>query len=211
MTRLIVILAAFMAVTGCRGQVSEEPPVVPIRNMYHQPRYDPLEESHFFEDGRTMRPPVEGAVAREMEPNASFATGRTEDDSAWLLEVPAPIVQRKGGMEALVQRGQERYEIYCAPCHGIAGNGQGLVANRADELGFSTLRPPTFHDDRIRHMPDGQLYATITNGIRNMPAYRHNIPQDDRWAIVTYVRALQITGASRPTARNEARAEETNQ
>lgn len=207
MTRFIPILVALVglsALAGCRGQVSEEPPIVPIRNMYDQPRYDPQEGSDFFQDGRTMRPPVEGAIAREMEPDSTIATGRSEDDSAWLLEVPAQVVQRGGGMEAVVERGQDRYEIYCAPCHGIAGDAEGLVANRAVERGFAALKPPSFHDDRIRHMPDGQLYATITNGIRNMPSYRHNVPQDDRWAIVTYVRALQISQASRSTAMNDA-------
>lgn len=204
MTRLILIAAVLAGpALGCRGQVSEEPPVVPIRNMYDQPRYDPQEESHFFQDGRTMRPQVEGTIAREMEPNETFANGRTEDDSSWLLEVPSQIVERGGGMEKFVERGQNRYNIYCAPCHGIAGDAQGLVANRADELGFSALRPPSFHEDRIQHMPDGQLFATITNGIRNMPSYRHNIRQDDRWAIVTYVRALQITAASQTTAMND--------
>lgn len=205
MIRLVTTLATLSILAGCRGQVSEDPPIVPIRNMYDQPRYDPQQESNFFQDGRTMRPPVEGAIAREMEPNEAFATGRTEDDSAWLLEVPTQIVERNGGGEAFVARGQNRFDIYCAPCHGIAGDAEGLVALRADELGFGALKPPTFHDDRIRHMPDGQLYATITHGIRNMPAYQHNIPQDDRWAIVTYVRALQIVGASRRTALNEVR------
>jgi mono/diheme cytochrome c family protein len=107
-------------------------------------------------------------------------------------------------MEQALARGQQRYDIYCAPCHGVAGDGAGLVSKRAERRGFSALIAPTLHDDRIRQMPDGQLYGTITNGIRNMPAYGHNVSQDDRWAIVTYVRALQISQASRPTAMNDS-------
>lgn len=206
MTRLLTLMGILTALAapalGCRGQVSEEPPIVPIRNMYDQPRYDPQERSEFFEDGRTMRPLVEGAVAREMEVDPTLSSGRTEDGSAWLLEIPGPVIERKGGMEALLARGHERHDIFCAPCHGLAGDGQGLVSTRVQQLGFSALAAPTLHDDRIRHMPDGQLYATITNGIRNMPAYAHSIPQDDRWAIVAYVRALQISQASRQTAMN---------
>lgn len=207
MTRLAAmmgILTALAAPTlGCRGQVSEEPPIVPIRNMYDQPRYDPQQRSEFFEDGRTMRPLVEGVVAREMELDPSLSSGRTEDGSAWLLEIPGPVIERKGGMEALLARGHERHDIFCAPCHGLAGDGEGLVSTRAQLRGFAALAAPTLHDDRIRHMPDGQLYATISNGIRNMPAYSHSIPQDDRWAIVAYVRALQISQASRQTAMND--------
>lgn len=187
---------------GCRGQVSEEPPIVPLRNMYDQARYDAQEDSNFFRDGRTMRPLVEGVVAREMEVDETFHSGRTDDDSSWLLEVPSEIVERNGGMADLVARGHERYDIYCAPCHSLAGDGEGLVSQRAESLGYVAIKPPTFHDQRIRSMPDGQLYATITNGIRNMPAYSQSIPLDDRWAIVTYVRALQISQASSRTAAN---------
>jgi mono/diheme cytochrome c family protein len=105
-------------------------------------------------------------------------------------------------MEQALTRGHERYDIYCAPCHGLAGDGAGLVSTRARQIGASALIAPTLHDARIREMPDGQLFGTISNGIRNMPAYAHSIPIDDRWAIVTYVRALQISQASRPTALN---------
>jgi mono/diheme cytochrome c family protein len=198
----LLALAGIGALSGCRGQVSEEPPVVPIRNMYDQPRYDPQQASDFFQDGRTMRPLVEGTVAREMEVDLAVESGRTEDGSSWLLEVPAPVLQRQGGMEQALARGHERYDIFCAACHGLAGDGAGLVSKRAEQIGASALIAPTLHDARIREMPDGQLFGTISNGIRNMPAYAHSIPIDDRWAIVTYVRALQISQASRPTALN---------
>ena len=193
---LLVALAAPCLLAGCRGQTSTEPQIVPIRNMYDQPRYDSQERSDFFQDGRSMRPPVEGTLAQEMEVDIEIATGRSADNSAWVLEVPTVVVERNGSLETVVRRGQERYDIYCAPCHGTSGDGHGMVRERIDakpELGAGGLVPPTFHTDTLRQMPDGQLYATITNGIRNMPAYSHNVPLDDRWAIVTYVRALQLS------------------
>jgi len=208
-TRRISTLAllALGGLAGCVGDTTEEPPIVPIRNMYNQPRYDSQSKAPFFADGRTMRPQVAGTVAYEADAELSHATGRTEDNAGWVLEVPAPIVERNGGMAALIGRGEQRFGIYCAPCHGDSGDGKGVVALRADSLGASALLPPTLHDDRLRHIPDGQLFATITNGIRNMPAYRQSIPQDDRWAIVSYVRALQLSQASRPEAAQAAPAE----
>jgi mono/diheme cytochrome c family protein len=92
----------------------------------------------------------------------------------------------------VLQRGRERYDIYCAPCHGLAGYGDGSVAKRAEALQEGTWTPPTsFHTELIRQRPDGHIFNTISNGIRNMPAYGPQIPVADRWAIVAYVRALQ--------------------
>ena len=85
----------------------------------------------------------------------------------------------------LLKRGQERFNIYCAPCHGQTGDGQGIVVQR----GY--LPPPSYHQDRLRKMPDGYIFDVITNGVRNMPSYRHQVPVADRWAIVSYLRALQ--------------------
>ncbi len=233
MTRISIILALGGALFagGCRGQVSEEAPIVPIRNMYEQPRYDSQQASTFFEDGRTMRPPIEGTIAVEMESNATISTGRTEDNSAWLLEVPTDVVARfhpergsrstatgrwehatwgalnaeeqQDARRAMLERGQERYNIYCTPCHSEAGDGLGLIAQRGLEIGASAIKPPSFHADGFRSMPDGQLYATITNGIRNMPAYSQSVPLADRWAIVSYVRALQIVNPEAPAEENE--------
>jgi mono/diheme cytochrome c family protein len=93
---------------------------------------------------------------------------------------------------SLIERGRQRYDIYCSPCHGLAGFGDGMVARRADELLEGTWTPPTsFHSDLLRERPAGHLFNTITNGIRNMPAYGPQITVEDRWAIVAYVRALQ--------------------
>ncbi len=188
-----VALAGSLALlSACRGGPSEETPVVPIRNMYDQDRYEDQGRSPFFADHRMMRPHVDGTIAREMENDPVVASGRLEDDSAYVLEVPQIVVSRKGGMDALLHRGQDRYNIYCTPCHGSTGDGQSMV------VALGMLAPPTYHQDLIRHMPDGQLFATITNGIRNMPGYYAQIPIDDRWAIVSYVRALQVSQAAVP-------------
>ncbi|MEM9188541.1 MAG: cytochrome c [Myxococcota bacterium] len=191
---------------GCRGERTAEPPIVPIRNMHDQPRYDPHDVSHFFQDGRTMRPLPPHTVSREMEVDLSVATGRVNGDESlsgeWVTVIPDAVSQRAGGTEPMLRRGQERYGIYCAPCHGLTGAGDGMVARRAMQVGASSLAPPTFHEDRLRGIPDGQVFATITNGIRNMPSYAHSIPVDDRWAIVGYLRALQLSQQSAAQAMN---------
>lgn len=198
---LLTTLAIATLATGCIGGESSEPPVVGIRNMYNQPRYDTQERQPFFADQRSMRPQVEGTVSREMEGALTWATGRAADEG-YLLEVPEKLIALNGGSAAFLARGQERYEIYCAACHSLSGDGKGMVSRRAGALGATGLVAPSFHDDRLRHIPDGQLYATITNGVRNMPAYAHNIPVHDRWAIVHYVRALQLSQAPAATAKN---------
>jgi cytochrome c len=195
MRALLITLAFVTVATGCIGGESGEPPVVGIRNMYNQPRYDVQERQPFFADQRSMRPGVEGTVSREMEGFINWATGRTAKGDEWLMEVPVVLVERNGGRSAFLARGQDRYNIYCATCHSLAGDGQGMVSRRAAALGAAGLVAPSFHDDRLRHIPDGQLFAIISNGVRNMPSYAHNLPVHDRWAIVQYVRALQLSQA----------------
>jgi mono/diheme cytochrome c family protein len=193
--RALLIALVFATMAGCIGAESGEPPVVGIRNMYNQPRYDVQERQPFFADQRSMRPQVQGTVSREMEKAVHWATGRTAKGDAWLMDVPEALIERSGGRSAFLARGQDRYNIYCAVCHSLSGDGKGMVSRRAASLGAAGLVATSFHDDRLRHIPDGQLYATITNGVRNMPSYAHNIPVDDRWAIVHYVRALQLSQA----------------
>ncbi len=198
----LALVVGLGLLTGCRGNPTADTPIVPIRNMYDQPRYNAQGVGAFFKDDRALRHLVPGTIAKEMEIERPIATGRVEDNSTWVLEVPPAVVQRHGGMERLVNRGQNRFNIYCAPCHGYTGHGDGMVARRAQRLGAAVLKPPSFHIDRIRHMPDGQMFATITHGIRNMPAYGINVPVDDRWAIITYVRALELSQAAQRTAMN---------
>jgi hypothetical protein len=191
--RFVATALLLATVVGCTGEVSTKPPIVGIRNMYNQPRYDTQEKKPFFADQRSMRPDVPGAVSREMVPEFHTETGTSASTGEYVLEIPKESVLRLGGMEALLTRGQGRYNIYCAPCHSMTGDGKGMVSRRANALGATGLVAPSFHDDRLRHIPDGQLYATIRNGLRNMPSYAFNIPVDDRWAIVGYVRALQLS------------------
>jgi hypothetical protein len=192
MNRVLLAAIALAGLASCRGQTSRESPVVGIRNMYDQPRYDVQEESAFFADHRTMRPLVDGVVARDEDVDPQSARGRLDDESGYVLEIPKHVITRSGGMQTLLERGKARYGIYCAPCHDNSGGGEGLVKRRAVATGAAAFVPPTFHQDRIRHMPDGQLFATISNGKSNMPPYAMQIKVDDRWAIVGYVRALQM-------------------
>ncbi len=190
------LLAATLVVAGCRGTPSEQEPVHPIRNMYQQPRYNPQGKSDFFGDGRAMRPLVAGTVPREAYVDPEVETGWSDAQETWALTVPDAVVGGFGGMRQLLERGEDRYGIYCTPCHGVSGEGDGPVPTRA----AGPIRPPTLHGDRVRHMPDGQVFATVTNGVRNMPAYGHMLSVEDRWAIVGYVRALELSVGA-----NEAR------
>ena len=192
LSRILLGTLLLGGVSACRGQTSKESPIVGIRNMYDQPRYEMQEESAFFSDHRTMRPLVEGVIATNEDIDPGIGQGRLEDQSGYVLTIPASVVEKHGGMEKMVDRGRARYGIYCTPCHDGTGNGNGLVKKRAVAGGATAFVPPTFHQDRIRHMPDGQLFATISNGKNNMPPYAMQIPVSDRWAIVSYVRALQI-------------------
>lgn len=192
--RNLLVLAGALGVASllgaCRGQTSDQPPITWIRNMYHQPKYMMQQDNTFFADGRNMRPPVAGSIAREEEIDPRIAHGRLPDQTGYVLVIPQPEVDHFGGMDRMLARGQERFGIYCAVCHGLDGAGNGLAVQRG------MTPPPTYHQDRLRHMPDGQVFATIENGVRNMPAYGPQIPTDDRWAIVAYVRALQLSQAN---------------
>jgi mono/diheme cytochrome c family protein len=179
------------------------------RNMYDQERYNPESYSQFFPDHRTMRAPVPGTVARDRyEDDPEIATGLLADKSGYVMTIPQTYVQRAGGMEKVLARGQERFNIYCAPCHGRTGDGKGMVVCKRDKAsdpcqsrGFSPL--PSYEDPRLRAAPDGQIFATITHGVRTMPAYGPQIPVADRWAIVAYVRALQMSQMAQTTPPQE--------
>lgn len=193
---LMATLLALFALTGCRGRTSEDSPVVVLRNMHFQPRYMPQAASLWFEDGRAMRAPVTGTISREMEIDPVVAEGRTADGTGYGDVVPAQAIRELGGWEGAVDRGEGRFGIYCVPCHDGIGNGKGTVPERAKNPAFN---PASLHTDKVRTMPDGQLFATITHGVSNMPALGAQIPITDRWAIVAYVRALELSMASNKT------------
>lgn len=178
-----------MASMACRGETSAQTPVLPERNMYQQQRYNPQARSNFFPDRRSMRKPVEHTVPQEMNVDPEISDGELADGSGYVLSIPSQVVAQLGGMEAAAHRGEDRYNIYCRPCHDGVGSGQGTVVKKG------MAPPPSLHDERIRHMPDGQLFASISRGVRNMPAYNYSIPTNDRWAIVSYVRALELSQA----------------
>jgi mono/diheme cytochrome c family protein len=187
------------ALAGCRGQTSEDPPVLLERNMYDSERYNPESYSQFFDDHRTMRTPAEGTISRDRyEDDPEIATGLEPDKSGYVQTIPPPVIQRAGGMDKLLARGKERFNIYCSPCHGQSGDGKGMVMCKRDKVtdpcegrGFPPL--PSYEDPRLRGMPDGQVFATISHGVRTMPSYGAQVPIADRWAIVGYVRALQVS------------------
>lgn len=196
-------LTALGALTACRGQTSADAPIVPLRNMHRQQRYNEQAESWFFDDGRTMRPILEGTVSREgYLADDRIAQGVEDDHGTYVARVPDEVVRAADGMQNLAERGRLRYGIFCTPCHGGLGDGNGIVYVRGQGGNYQFPQPANLNDPRIRHMPDGQLYATIANGVRNMAGYASQIPVSDRWAIVAYVRALELAQAGANTAQN---------
>lgn len=175
----IPLMISILMISCYRGKPSEDPPVHLNPNMDSQPKYEAQEASEFFEDGSAMRPPVPGTVARgDLREDDAYYRGRNGDGSL-LVRLPVEITMK------LLQHGRERYNIYCAPCHDQSGSGKGIVIKK----GF--LPPPSLHLERLRESPDGHIFDVVSNGIRNMPSYKHQIPVADRWAIVAYIRALQ--------------------
>jgi hypothetical protein len=146
-----------------------------------QPRYEPLEASDFFEDGRSARHLVPGTVARgQLMPDTPLTTARA--DGQVVSHLPLPVTRE------LLERGRERYDIFCTPCHDRVGMGQGMIVRR----GYP--RPPSLHVPRLREAPVGHFFEVITQGYGGrMPAYGWTIPPSDRWAIVAYIRALQLS------------------
>lgn len=188
---LIVIVAVasllpFAFIARARGVKADRTRLRPIQNMGTQQKYLPQTENPLFADSRAMRPEVEGTVRRGAAlDDGAFSQGRGPDGQ-FVAEFPVTVNR------ALLLRGQERYNVYCSPCHGLSGSGDGIVARRADALQEGTWVPPlSYHVDQVRGRPVGHIFNTITHGIRNMPAYGSQVSVADRWAIVAYVRALQ--------------------
>ena len=164
---LLCVLCVSVA-TGCR------------QDMHDQPKYIPLRQSQFFTDGRSARPFVEGTVARgQLRTDALLYTGKVNGADADVFPFPIDAT--------VLARGEERFNIYCSPCHGRTGQGDGMVVRR----GYR--RPPSYHDDRLRQAPVGHFFDVITNGFGAMPDYAAQVKPEDRWAIVAYIRALQLS------------------
>lgn len=186
-------------------------------DMQDQPRYKAYKKSEFFSDKRGSRDMVEGTVPRgQLRENKAFYTGKVDNPN---LSAPAATTTDATGntlvtsfpnaidefpvpvTKELIDRGQERYNIYCIVCHGPLGNGDGMIVRR----GFS--KPPTYNDDRLRNAPVGHFYDVITNGWGKMNSYAYVIQPADRWAIVAYIRALQVSQNPEEALKNNSKTE----
>lgn len=195
MRRLILLTTAVVALAGCRGGTSEEPPVLPppkvldhyilpVTNVAFQPRYQAQGENDFFPDRMDMRLPPEGTVARgALKDDDAFYRGLGPDGKP-VTDYPREVTAE------LLERGQVRYDIFCAPCHDRTGRGQGL----APRVGW--IPPTSFYDDRVLGLAPGDLFQVITHGVRTMPGYGKQISEADRWAIVAWVQTLQTAGTA---------------
>ena len=195
------LVVATVSILGFRGSVSGgprsgRPPLEVFPDMDRQPKYKPQAESRFFADGRTERPLPAGVVARGRTEAVDAAFLAADDhmyrgfhgmlatpvtDTKWIRGFPEGVsINRQ-----LLDRGRERYTVFCAPCHGAIGDGIGITKV------YGMGQTPSYHQERLRTMPEGEIFNTITNGRNTMLGYGDRIPAADRWAIVAYVRALQ--------------------
>lgn len=167
-SKSFLLLMLVLVAVGCR------------QDMHDQPRFEALEASDFFEDGRSARPHVPGTIARGgLKHDEHFYYGRVDGELA--ETIPFPVSRE------VLERGRERFDIFCTPCHGGLGNGEGMIVQR----GFR--RPPSFHEQRLRDMPVGHFFDVVTNGFGTMIDYSSRVSPEDRWAIAAYIRALQLS------------------
>ncbi|NBR08305.1 MAG: cytochrome c [Opitutaceae bacterium] len=187
---LAFVVVLLISVMGFRGLRSSRPPIEVFPDMDRQAKYKPQATSKFFADGRADRPLPVGTVPRGRTVNADPAFLRADDfryagknaDGTFARGFPVPVT------ETLIRRGQNRYTIYCAPCHGALGDGNGITKS------YGMALTPTYHDDRLRSMAEGEIFNTITYGKNTMFPYADKLSPDERWAVVAYVRALQRAG-----------------
>ena len=165
---LLLAASCLLLVVGCRQQMAETG------------REKPLDQSAFFDDQRVARPLVPGTVARgQLKADTAFYTGKTRD--GLVDQLPVPLTKE------LLARGRDRFDVFCAPCHGRVGTGEGAVTKRGMRL------PPSYHIPRLREVPLGYFFDVITNGFGIMPDYAEQVPPADRWAIAAYIRVLQVS------------------
>ncbi len=170
-----MLALAALAVSGCR------------QDMHNQPKYIPLRASDFYSDGRSARLPVEHTISRgNLREDQYFYTGKNNGVAGNTLP-NGLIPERFADMNALVHRGQERFNIYCTPCHSRLGDGNGMIVQRGMK------HPPSYHEDRLKKVPLGYFFDVMTNGFGAMLNYKAQVQPQDRWAIATYIRALQLS------------------
>lgn len=182
--RSLALCIVVVTLAGCR------------QDMHDAPKLEPLEASRFFADGQASRPVPAGTVARGQLRADDFFYRGVGADGALATELPMPVTPE------LLLRGRERFEIFCAPCHGRTGDGQGMIVQR----GFK--QPQTFHQERLRNMPVGYYFDVMTNGFAQMSSYAAQVPVEDRWAVAAWVQTLQLAQhapAERLSAQERAR------
>jgi mono/diheme cytochrome c family protein len=175
-----LVLVAFVALSGCaRGCTSSQPPIHLNPSMDDQPKVLAQTPSTFFYDGSSMRQPVPGTIPiGGLKEDVAIFTGKGADGQ-FVAKIPVPVD------DALVERGRQRYGIYCQPCHDAKGDGKGILFQRGN------VPTASFHQEKILNYPDGQIFDVITNGVGLMSGYKWPIPPSDRWAIIAYVRELE--------------------
>ena len=200
-TAFLVVLT--VSIFGFRGRIFTAPPmdVFPewaFPGMKRQPKYKPQAESAFFADGRVDRPIPAQTVSREPVRSGDTASGKAAD-GAWIRGFPSGVTVNAEFMA----HGRERYSIYCQPCHGALGDGNGITKQ------YGMGATPTYHDDRLRQMAEGELFNTITHGKGNMLPYADKLQPEERWAVILYVRALQRAEVGTPADVADTSAKQT--
>ncbi|MFC6645861.1 c-type cytochrome [Granulicella cerasi] len=169
----LVAMGAMLALAGCR------------QDMHDQPKFFPQRGTSFYGDGRSVRPQVDNTVSRDQMQDAYFSTGMMDGKEGDGLPIPLT--------KDTIARGQERYNVYCTPCHSRVGNGEGMIVQRG-------YRPAgDFHTERMRNLPLGHFFAVMTNGYGAMPDYKAQLTPQDRWAVAAYIRALQLSQNAKPS------------
>jgi cytochrome c553 len=178
-----VLLLLGLAITqGCRGYTTQNPPIRLNRNMYTQQKGKAYRESDFFEDGQYMRMPIEGTLARgQLKEDEHFYFGKVNGEFA--RSFPSDFIMD----DPFLKRGQLVFNRVCAACHAAIGDGNGLVGRRL------LVQPTSLHSDYMYGLPPGYYFNVISNGVRTMQGYKHMLVEKDRWAIVAYIRSLQMS------------------
>ncbi len=178
---LAFVVVATVSILGFRGSTSTKPPLEVFPDMDRQAKYKPQAASAFFADGRADRPIPPGVVARgDLRDDAHLYTGKAADGS-FASGFPSSL-----SIDArFLELGRARYNVSCLPCHGAVGDGNGITKS------YGMGATPTYHDDRLRNMPEGEIYNTIVHGKGNMLSYADKLNAEERWAVIAYVRALQ--------------------
>ncbi len=179
---LVLLVVVVLSVAGFRGGFSRRPPIELFNDMTRQPKIHPQSASDFFADGLAARPPVPGTVARDGAwADTPLNTGRITGTTNFAALNPRPLTAE------LIARGRERFTIFCQPCHGPLADGRGITAQ------YGLVIVANLHDPRIVRLTDGEIFDTITHGKNNMAAYGASITVTDRWAIIAYLRVLQLS------------------